>query len=320
MLKQGFHFAPYLKSVIWGGHRLAEYKGLDTPLSNVGESWEISDVPGLVSVVDRGSCKGLTLGQLIDLYGADLLGEDNYRKHGGKFPLLIKFIDAAQNLSVQVHPNDQLAKKRHNSVGKTEMWHILETTDNAKIYTGLSKNITSDEYAARVTDNSIMDVIAEYDSKAGDTFFLPAGRIHAIGAGNLLVEIQQTSDITYRIYDYDRRDASGKPRELHTELAREAIDYKVYSNYKTAPEGDLLVDCNYFKVNHLSSTHTEKSVTIPHDRDSFTIIICTGGLAIISSDSIPEQYRIQQGETYLFPASITDLKVSGIATILTVQS
>ena len=193
-----FKFVPYLKSVLWGGERIAIYKGIDTDQHAIGESWEVSGVPGHESVVAEGEDRGLTLPQLIDRYRGALVGEAVYEKYGNTFPLLVKLIDAKRDLSLQVHPNDELAMKRHGSRGKTEMWYIIDADEGASIYAGLSQSITPDEYERMVADNTVMDVVARHESHAGDLFFLPAGRIHAIGAGNLLAEIQETSDITYR--------------------------------------------------------------------------------------------------------------------------
>ncbi|MCI8998341.1 MAG: mannose-6-phosphate isomerase [Muribaculaceae bacterium] len=317
MIEQPIHFAPYLKSVIWGGERIAPYKGITTTQEQIGESWELSAVPGHVSVVDRGPLAGKTLTELIDEYKEQLVGKPNYEKYGNNFPLLVKLIDARADLSVQVHPDDELAFKRHNCPGKTEMWHIIETAPDARIYAGLSEQITPDEYEKRVADNTIMDVIAGYDSTAGDTFYLPAGRIHAIGAGNLLAEIQQTSDITYRIYDYDRRDKDGNPRELHTEQARDAIDYTVYPTYKSDPVGDDLANCKYFDVRRMNLSSVSQAVN--HDRDSFTIIMCLHGEGEINySGDAP--VHIRQGETLLFPATMTDISASGLGELITVQS
>lgn len=322
-LSEPLHFAPYLKSVIWGGEQIAPYKGIETSQHEIGESWEISGVPGHVSVVDRGPLKGKTLSELIDIYGADLVGADVYKKYGKEFPLLIKIIDAKADLSVQVHPDDELAHKRHNCPGKTEMWYIMETAPGAKIYAGLKEKITPDEYERRVADNSIMDVIAAYDSAPGDVFFLPAGRIHAIGAGNLLAEIQETSDITYRIYDYDRRGADGKPRELHTEQARDAIDYTVYPDYRNAPvsssEKDAdLVNCSHFDVRRILLDGISEQ-QMNHTRRSFMIVMCLEGSAVLSySDG--KTVEISRGETLLFPAVLGNLKASGKGLLLQVES
>lgn len=323
MINQPLHFAPYLKSVIWGGERIAPFKGIVTDQKQIGESWELSAVPGHVSVVDRGPHKGESLTDLIARYGADLVGEDNFKHYGTAFPLLIKIIDAQSDLSVQVHPDDALAKARHNSPGKTEMWHIIDAAPGTKIYTGLNTAITPEEYEHRVADNTIMNVIAAYDSAPGKTFFLPAGRIHAIGGGNLLAEIQQTSDITYRIYDYDRRDKDGNPRELHTELAKDAIDYTVYPDYESHPEDSLLASCQYFDVRRLQLDGSEAAATsVDHPRDSFTIIICLDGEAEITDETAApgESFRITRGDTLLFPATMRHLAVRGTATLLTVQA
>lgn len=323
MFTNVLHFTPYLKSVIWGGERIAPFKGIKTDRNAIGESWEISAVPGHVSVVDKGPESGKSLCELIREHGAQLVGKDIFDRFGENFPLLIKIIDARDDLSVQVHPDDALARERHNSPGKTEMWHVIDTDAGARIYVGLKESITPEEYERRVADNSIMDVIATYDSAPGDTFFLPAGRIHAIGAGNLLAEIQQTSDITYRIYDYDRRDKDGNPRQLHTAEARDAIDYTVHPDYRSNPAGSLLADCTYFVVHKLNLT--SEPTVVPHTRESFTIVMCLSGEAEITcstglTDSNPQTLRISQGETLLFPATITSISATGTAGLLSIQA
>ena len=211
-----FKFTPYLKSVIWGGERIAALKNIETDLTDIGESWEISGVQGNETVVSEGADKGLKLSELIAKYGARLVGEDVYARYGTEFPLLVKIIDARRDLSVQVHPDDKLAAQRHGCAGKTEMWYILATEPDAKIYAGLSRQLDPETYRRDVENKTIMNDITAHDSHPGDIFFLPAGRVHAIGAGNLLLEIQQPRDITYRIYEYDRRDANGNPRMLKT--------------------------------------------------------------------------------------------------------
>ena len=313
-----FKFEPYLKSVLWGGEKIAKYKGIVTDQHNIGESWEISGVDGHESVVAEGDDKGLNLRQIIEKYKGDLVGNAVYAKYGDTFPLLVKIIDAKGDLSVQVHPDDTLAKARHNSYGKTEMWYIIDAEEGAPIYAGLSKQITPEEYEKLVADNAIMDVIARHDSHAGDLFFLPAGRIHAIGAGNLLAEIQQTSDITYRVYDFDRRDANGNPRELHTEQAKDAIDYTVYPEYKSeydrnGKSATPLVKCQYFDVKR---EIIDGVSTIDASSDSFMIIMCLDGEATIT-DNLGGVTHVKKGESILVPAVITSMKAEGNATFMT---
>lgn len=307
-------FKPYLKSVIWGGNKICNYKNIKQEEEKIGESWEISDVPGHVSVVETGDYAGLSLDDLIGRFGAQLLGEKVMKKYHGKFPLLFKLIDANDNLSVQVHPDDALAMKRHNSLGKTEMWYIIATEKGAKIYAGLSKQITQDEYEAKVADGSFTDVIATHDSAPGDVFFLPAGRVHAIGAGNLLAEIQESSDITYRIFDYNRRDANGNTRELHTELAKDAIDYTVYDNYKTTATSDNLITCEYFTTD-LIKVDGWKEMTF--SSDSFTVVMCLEGEMTLECED--GKTLVKAAHSVLLPAVLTSIKVSGKAKFLSVK-
>ncbi|MEG1686063.1 MAG: type I phosphomannose isomerase catalytic subunit, partial [Bacteroides sp.] len=244
-------FEPILKQTLWGGEKIVPFKKLSTDLHNVGESWEISGVTDNESVVANGEYKGYTLPKLVKTFREELVGEANYARFGETFPLLIKFIDAQQDLSIQVHPNDSLAKKRHNSMGKTEMWYVVDAAKDAKLRSGFSKEITPKEYKDRIYNSTITDVLQEYEIHQGDVFFLPAGRIHSIGAGAFIAEIQQTSNITYRIFDFNRTDANGNPRELHTELAKEAIDYELLDDYQThyevvKDEPVELVACPYF--------------------------------------------------------------------------
>ncbi len=314
-----YTFLPYLKSVIWGGEKIKALKGIVTDQECIGESWEISGVPGHESVVADGNDKGMKLPELIDKYKGDLVGKEVYARFGNKFPLLVKIIDAKQGLSVQVHPDDALAEKRHNSLGKTEMWYIMDTDKDAKIYAGLSEQIDPDKYTELVAENKIMDVIAKHDSHPGDLFFLPAGRIHAIGAGNLLAEIQETSDITYRVYDFDRRDAQGNPRELHTELAKDAIDYTVYpsytSDYDRQAKGETeLVKCPYFIVDRVA---VEGETPLRHSSESFTIVMCLDGDCTIESDG--ERLHMRPGMTALVSASAVTLSADGLATLITAR-
>lgn len=317
MIDEPLHFAPYFKSVIWGGDKIAAYKGIAEARHDIGESWEISAVPGHVSVVDRGPLAGMSLTELVSRYGAGLLGEDVVRKCGMNFPLLFKIIEARDRISLQVHPGDTLAAKRHGSTGKTELWHIIDTAPDARIYIGLKEKITPEEYERRVADHTIMDVIDSYNSKPGDTFFIPAGRIHAIGAGNLLAEIQQSNDITYRIYDYDRRDSDGKPRQLHIAEARDAIDYTVHAAYRTIPQGDILADCEYFDVRRIELSANEKPLA--HERDSFTVVMCLHGHSLLHyADG--KQISLDEGDTLLFPATLRNITAGGTGELLSIQA
>lgn len=325
--KAAIEFKPYLKSVIWGGNKICSYKGIKQEEENIGESWEISDVPGHVSVVESGEYAGLSLDDLIGRFGTQLLGKKVMEKYHGKFPLLFKLIDANDNLSVQVHPDDALAMKRHNSLGKTEMWYIISTEKDAKIYAGLSKSITPDEYEAKVADGTFTDVIATHESNPGDVFFLPAGRVHAIGAGNLLAEIQESSDITYRIFDYNRRDANGNTRELHTQLAKDAIDYTVYDNYKTVISDDSqlttenfqlktsnLIACEYFTTD-LISVDGRKAMTL--SPDSFTVIMCLEGDMTLECED--GKTLVKAAHSVLLPAAVGKVVASSNAKFLSVQ-
>lgn len=304
-------FAPILKQTLWGGDKIIPFKHLNSEVTGVGESWEISDVEGDESIVANGPDKGFTLTEMVRKYREELVGEENYRRFGNKFPLLIKFIDAKQDLSIQVHPNDQLAKKRHNSYGKTEMWYVVDADKGAKLRSGFSEQITPKEYKERVHNNTIMDVLQEYEIHPGDVFFLPAGRVHSIGAGSFIAEIQQTSDITYRIYDFNRKDANGKTRELHTELAREAIDYEVLDDYRTyyepiKDEPVELVACPYFTTSLYDMT--EEISCDYSELDSFVILICMEGSCKLI-DNEKNEISLRAGETVLLPAIVQDVTI-----------
>ncbi|GHT75160.1 mannose-6-phosphate isomerase [Bacteroidia bacterium] len=299
-----FKFNPILKSIIWGGEDICKFKNLQSQESGIGESWEISGVAGDVSVVANGELKGKSLNELIADYGDKLLGKQVIKRFGTTFPLLIKFIDAKQALSIQVHPNDELAKKRHNSFGKTEMWYVVKAADKAFLYSGFREEIDADKYVKSLEDDTFINYLQKHDVKAGDVFFLPAGRVHAIGAGCFIAEIQQTSNITYRIYDYNRRDANGNPRELHTELAKEAIDYKVYPDYKLnyqpgKEEVQQLIDCPYFTT-RLIEEKKGKTLQQTH-KDTFAIYIVLEGKLTLT-DAKGNFIEIRQGESVLVPA------------------
>lgn len=314
--KAPIKFVPYLKSVIWGGDKICRYKGISQPEPKIGESWEISAVPGHESIVEEGEYAGMSITELIDQFGTDLLGTKVMKRYDGKFPLLIKLIDAHDNLSVQVHPDDELALKRHGSLGKTEMWYIIHTDEEAKIYAGLNLEMIPDDYVDRVSNGSFAETLAVHDSAPGDVFFLPAGRVHAIGAGNLLAEIQESSDITYRIYDYDRRDANGNPRELHTDQAKDAIDYKIYPDYKNQPidpnnRNARLVECNHFITDRIL---LDGHLDLDMNYDSYTILMCLDGEVKIFFDG--ETMTMSQGSTILLPATMSTLTLRGTATLL----
>jgi mannose-6-phosphate isomerase len=306
-----FSFKPILKNIIWGGDDICPFKGITPGQTGIGESWELSHVEGNYSVVDNGSLEGRSIDELVSAYGKQLVGGKVMEQFGHTFPLLIKFIDARDNLSIQVHPNDELAKKRHNSFGKTEMWYVIKAVEGAALYSGFSRQIDAAEYVKRVENDSIMEVLQRYEVKPGDVFFLPAGRVHAIGSGCFIAEIQQTSNITYRIYDYNRKDASGQGRELHTELAKDAIDYTVSPDYRTryTPQKDgvtPLESCRYFTTNLLDlDTTLERDF---HLLDSFVVYICLAG-SFSLSDNKGNTLSLHQGQTVLVPADTTRVRL-----------
>ncbi|MDR1722686.1 MAG: class I mannose-6-phosphate isomerase [Tannerella sp.] len=304
-------FKPIFKEIIWGGTDILPFKGLPADTRKIGESWELSHVEGNYSEVANGSLTGKTIDELAEEYGARLLGKQVFERSGKTFPLLIKFIDARDNLSIQVHPDDALAAKRHNSFGKTEMWYVVKASPEAALYSGFSQQISPEEYVRRVEDNTITDVLKKYNVQAGDVFFLPAGRVHAIGSGCFIAEIQQTSNITYRIYDYNRKDANGKNRELHTDLAKDAIDYTLYPDYKTSyipvsDEAITLVECKYFTNNILDLTNAMRRDF--SSIDSFVIYMCLEGKAVIK-DNKDNELSVYQGQTVLIPAETKTIEI-----------
>lgn len=304
-------FKPILKQTIWGGDRIIPFKHLNENLPNVGESWEISGVPGNESVVANGEFRGKTLRELINIFREELVGESVYKRFSTTFPLLIKFIDARQDLSIQVHPDDETAKKRHNSLGKTEMWYVMDATEGAKLRSGFKTKIGPKEYKELVHNSTITDVLAEYEIKKGDVFFLPAGRVHSIGAGAFIAEIQETSDITYRIFDFDRKDANGNTRELHTELAKDVIDYEVYDDYRTQYTPEMnepveLVACPYFTTSVYDMTETINCDYT--ELDSFVIYICMEGSCTITNNE-GDSIELQAGESTLLAATTQEVTI-----------
>ncbi|VXB07670.1 Mannose-6-phosphate isomerase, type 1 [Maribacter litoralis] len=297
-------FKPILKERLWGGTKLKEVFGKPIESDITGESWELSTVPGDISVVANGSLEGKSLQELIDSNAEELLGKSVVERFGKEFPILIKFIDAKQDLSIQLHPNDALAKERHNSFGKTEMWYIMDADPKAELIVGFNKDVTKEEYAESVANDTLLDLLNYEQVKEGDTFFINTGKIHAIGAGVMLAEIQQTSDVTYRVFDFNRKDKEGNLRELHTDLALDAVDYEkkddfIVSYDKTKNEVNTMVDCPYFKTNFIELTENLDLDTA--QRDSFTIYMCVGGEAKISTAE--GEVSIKSGETALLPAS-----------------
>jgi len=304
-------FKTIYKDKIWGGQKIKTYLHKDFgTLPNCGETWEISGVKSDVSVVASGALEGESLADLLEQYKDELVGKKVYDHFGNIFPLLVKFIDANDDLSVQVHPDDKLAKERHNSFGKTEMWYIIEADPGSTLITGFNQEMTEQKYVDALNSGHIMDILNKEKAVADDVFFLPAGRVHTIGKGLLIAEIQQTSDITYRIYDFDRVDDKGNKRELHTEEALAAIDYKHYLEYKTLYEHKenetvKLVSCPYFTTNVLDfdeSTSKDYSAL-----DSFVIHVCVEGGYTVKYNN--EAYAVKMGECILLPKSIDKIEL-----------
>lgn len=317
-------FEPILKERIWGGTKLEKKfgKNLNGKI-NIGESWELSAVDENVSVVANGSLAGNNLQELIEIYMDELIGEKVYEKFGTEFPLLIKFIDANNDLSIQVHPDDKKAKERHNAYGKTEMWVALDDAEQSKLITGF-KQATNQELFLKKLNNGTLTELFNYEQvKKGDAYFVPAGRVHAICSGNLIVEIQQTSDVTYRIYDYNRKDSEGNERELHLDLALDVIDYNKVTNPKVDYSPIInqpveLVSCNYFTTNLIDFTLAVKRDY--YTFDSFVILICTEGKCVVKPKN-SDDVELKMGETMLLPAilnNVTYQPVDGTVKIIEV--
>lgn len=304
-----FKFQPLLKQTLWGGDKIIPFKHLSTVMENVGESWEISGVKDNETIA---AGDGRSLNQLVRDMKDRLVGEANYQRFGDEFPLLIKFIDARQDLSIQVHPTDEIAHRQGRERGKTEMWYVMDSAPDAKLYNGLKLQITPEQYKQMVADDTICDALAQYSVKEGDCFFIPAGRIHAIGAGCFLAEIQQTSDVTYRIYDFKRKDKDGNYRQLHTQEASESINYTVLDDYRThyqprTNESQLLVECPYFTTAVYDLT---EAMTIDYSElDSFVILIGMKGEGTLTIDG--ETVAFSAGETILVPASAQEVRTEG---------
>ncbi len=300
-------FIPQFAEVLWGGDKLNKVLNKDVDIcKRIGESWEISGVKGKVSLISNGKFKGISLDTLIGVYKHEIIGDKVYERYGNEFPLLIKFIDANDALSIQVHPDDILAKERHNSFGKTEMWYVLEAEVGAELISGFDKEVTRDEYIQRLESKDIESILTKHSVKSGDAFFIPAGRVHAIGKGILLAEIQQTSNVTYRLYDFDRKDANGNLRELHTEQAVDAINYTYYKDlkvdYNVKPnEASEVASCQYFTTNILELS--ESYIKTINVKDSFLIYMCLEGEIEIVYNTL-EKESLKKGECILIPASL----------------
>lgn len=307
-----YRFEPLLKQKLWGGDKIIPFKHLDVMMDSVGESWEISGVEGSETLVSEGEYKGKTLNELVRELKGKLVGEENYQRYGDEFPLLIKFIDARMDLSIQVHPDDETAIRQGKTHGKTEMWYVLDSDKGARLYNGLRQQITPDEYKQMVDNDTITDALACYEAYEGDVFFIPGGRIHAIGAGSFVTEIQQTSDVTYRIYDYKRKDKNGNYRELHTQEAAESIDFTVKDNYRTdyllsQDEGVQLIQCHYFTTAIYDLT---EPMTLDYSElDSFVILIAVKGEGMLTVEGEKTSFRM--GDTILFPATTEEIRVEG---------
>ena len=310
-------FRPILKQVLWGGNKIIPFKQLDADMEQVGESWEVSGVKDNESIVANGQYEGMKLNDLVALLKGDLVGKENYERFGNEFPLLIKFIDASKQLSIQVHPNDEQAKAKGLKRGKTEMWYVMESAPDATLLSGLKRAITPEEYKAMVENDTITDALCEYRVGEGDVFYLPAGRIHSIGAGTFLAEIQETSDVTYRIYDFKRKDKDGNYRQLHTEAAAECIDYSVENDYRTKyearkNEGVELAQCTHFTT---SVYDLDEPMLLDYSElDSFVVLIALSGECTLSTGDAETQLRA--GETVLLPATTQTLNVSGTVKFL----
>ena len=308
-------FEPILKERIWGGEKLKTI--LNKPITSkiTGESWELSTVEGDVSIVANGELKGKSLMDLINETPNEILGTEVYKRFGKQFPLLFKYLDAREDLSIQVHPNDKLAKERHNSFGKTEMWYVTQADADARIIVGFKENSSKEEYLKHLNDKTLVSILDTVKAKPGDVFFLETGTVHAIGAGLVVAEIQQTSDITYRLYDFDRKDAQGNTRELHVDLALDAINYNkvdTQKKYETKTNAsNVVVDCPYFTTNFLP---LENKLEVSKSGETFTVYMCIEGNFEIEYDGFKQSYK--KGDTVLVPAEINAFILNGNASIL----
>ncbi len=308
-------FKPILKDRIWGGTKLTTQLNKEKLTENTGESWEISTVSGDISIVANGIYKGLNLNELIEKYPVEILGNKVHKQFGLDFPLLFKFLDAREDLSIQLHPNDELAKKRHNSFGKTEMWYVMQADDEARLIVGFKEKSSPQEYLKHLNNKTLVSILNQVPVKKGDVFFLETGTIHAIGAGIVIAEIQQTSDVTYRIYDFDRKDAIGNTRELHVDLALEAINYDVVKAKKEynslENESNEAVKCPYFTTSVIPLNG--KFDKVKND-DCFVVYMCTEGEFSVHYNH--HNFEFKKGDTILLPSVLTEFQLIGQANLL----
>lgn len=304
-------FEPNLLTTIWGGRKLRPFKGLEPNDEPIGESWEVSAVPSSVSVISNGIWKGRDLVSLIEEYPNEILGKKGNEKYKGKLPLLVKFIDAERDLSIQVHPNDEMALREHGKMGKSEMWYVIDADADSHLYLGFYRNITMEEYHRRIKDGTFTEVLADHKVKPGDVFFIPAGCVHALCGGIMVAEVQQSSDVTYRIFDYNRPGLDGKPRELHTELAAEALNFHVGNNQIGYDRKD---NCPVKLIDYPDFSVSIMDLTMPIHRDmlrydSFVISMCMDGDCVICERGTGEKTTLKKGSSVLIPASIADYDV-----------
>ena len=307
-------FEPNIHEVVWGGQKLTTWKGLAAK-DHIGESWEVSCVKSSPSVIANGTWTGYTLKEVIKKHPEAILGREVSKRYGGELPLLVKFIDARKDLSIQVHPDDEMAARLHGKNGKSEMWYVLDAEPGAYLYSGFKEELSAEEYKRKVADGTIVESLAKHEVRAGDVFYLPAGRVHAICSGILLAEVQQSSDVTYRIYDYNRPGLDGKPRELHTELAAEALNYQVEKEYRTEYSSEnnranSVVESPYFSVRVTEFSDTFHRNLIKYD--SFIISMCLKGDCRIKVRSTGDEIVLREGYSCLIPAAIADYDISPV--------
>lgn len=303
-------FEPYFKPVLWGGDRIAALKHIESPRRDIGESWEISAVPGHESVVADGPLKGQSITALVDRYGASLVGTEVAEKWGNLFPLLIKFIDARRDLSVQVHPDDEMALRCHSSRGKTEMWYVVDADPGSVIYAGFPRETSPESFFRSAHDGTLLDNVSRFEASRGQFYYIPAGTVHAIGAGVLIAEIQETSDISYRIYDYGRKDSDGNMRRLHIDEAREAIDFRpdTWNPCRIPDESNAnIIECDFFRVDYITPSSGSPVTFENPESGSFSIIMAVHGDLVCRIGGTP--FSLPIGHTGLVPASVRSFSV-----------